>query len=183
MDQKFIAGLESLFIEGFKEDTIELFDHSWRIRTLNEEQSVWKDKHIQLSFQTSFLSAARVPTLSIAIKEIDGRQITDIFGDVYTDADSLPEDMLTDGFARTLEGVSAENLRQFLLKQPSQVIDSLFLAYKKLEDSVSDVFLGVTKEDDFFRGAEAEASEVANEATDDEEDESSANGSESKKAI
>lgn len=165
MDKDFVNGLEKLFNQGFVEKEFEFADHKWKIRTLNDLEKVWADQFIDLGMATSFLSARRVPTLAIAIKAIDGRTIPDLFGTGRKPmTDSLRETIMRDPFRSDDSFLAADNLREFLDKQPTAVIDRLYSFYYQLESSADTTLKTLLKEDEFFRGASEAVSDAPDEA-------------------
>ena len=166
MDKDFVKSLDSLFKQGFVEKEFEFADHKWKMRTLNDLEKVWVDQYVDLNAPISFLSARRVPTLAIAIKTIDGKSIADIFGTKRKKplTDNFGEAMLRDPFRNEDSFLAANNLREFLDKQPTPIIDRLYYFFTTLENDSNTVLKKVLKEDEFFRG-DSEASPIASDET------------------
>lgn len=155
MDKTFVESMKNMFVKGFIEETFKLFDTTWKMRTLNDRESTWRDRFIHLSVSTSFLSERRVPTLAIAIKEINGRPVTEIFrpdsipvGKEATPTENLINNMLGDE-NNTPEFLAAEEVRKFLLDLPSKVSEDLYIKYTEMENKSREVLSGVIAEDNF----------------------------------
>lgn len=172
MEMDLFRRLSTAFNQGFIEKEIDFGGFKWKLRTLNERETVWRDKFVALSAATSFLSAKRVPTLAIAIKAIDGKPLAEILkidGLRVEGQNMLP---VTDEF-NTIEFIAAEMFKKTLEQMPSAVIDELFIAFSALDEESRKVIEGVAKSPDFFRGSE-KGSDSAGEAGSDVKDGSAA---------
>lgn len=141
-----LRGLKQSFEAGFIEDTFDIAGHKWTMRTLNGMESLWRDGFVDLSITASFLSSRRVPTLAIAIKKIDDRNVTDIFisDDISPTSKSTPVESVVKSMSKSrddfksIEFTSAEELKKFIETSiPDKVINDLWAAFNTLEEKES----------------------------------------------
>jgi len=171
-----LKDLGELFLKGFVEDEVEISGFKFKLRTLDEQESIWRDKYTDLSMNTSFLSSRRVPTLAISIREINGKKVKDIV-DISEEEKKKYEDK-EDNYKYLV----AEKVKDFLLEAPPSFIDKLWSKYQELE-SRSSTFLGDIKDPEFFRKEGKGKSPSNDETGSDEANESAPNGGESRQAL
>jgi hypothetical protein len=156
MDFELIKKVESVFNQGFMEETFECAGIKWKIRTLDDQESTWRDRFIALSSSSSFLSEKRVPTLAIAIREIDGKSILEIFH-----VDKKPQSDEEEALIRLIMKAEKFNddpkfeaafaLKNTLDKLPSAAIDVLFAKYIALEEKSNSLLNKIASDPNFFR--------------------------------
>jgi len=175
MDFELIKKVESVFNQGFMEETFECAGIKWKVRTLDDQESIWRDRFIALSSSSSFLSEKRVPTLAIAIREIDGKLVQEIFH-VDKKAQSDEEEALiklimkADKFSDDPKFEAAFALKNTLDKLPVAAIDALFAKYIKLEEKSNDVLTKIASDPNFFRVTSDKGSDVGGKAVCDGQD-------------
>lgn len=167
MDLDFIEKLENLFFKGYLEDEFDLFGHKWKMRTLSEKEAVWRDSYIELSVNSSFLSGKRVPTLAVAIQEIDGKSIVNLFGkSKKKEEEVLLKEMLSSSdFSNDPRFIAASEFKKWLDSMPVPVVDALYTAYSSLEKQSEIVLKTIAQEKDFFRSDQGQESVVPDEVT------------------
>lgn len=186
MEDSVIKGLGELFSKGYIEKEFEVFGYKFKLKTLSEKESIWRDKFVDLTANTSFLSSRRIPTLAIAIKEISDKKVEDIFiedvdsENLKTDKDKLLEALLDSGFSK-IEFDVAKKLLGFLSEAPPKFIDKLWKFYNEIESEAQKSLDSLSDEPNFFRPGGREESSPDDSVGGDEENESSSNGEESKK--
>jgi hypothetical protein len=159
MEKTLLDQLEEVFQKGFIEKDIDLYGKTWTMRTLNDQESVWRDQFIKLVVSSSFISERRVPTLAVAIKKIDGKSILSIFGG----AEERPKMSAQEEMAKAITGITdeipeliaAKKFKIWLDRQPSFVAEALYSKFQELEAEARELVNGVFSGDN-FRGPTAE---------------------------
>jgi len=141
MQKDFVENLKKSYEQGFLEGIVEFGGHTYLMRTLNGIESLWRDRYSMLSVSASFLSSRKIPTLAVAIRKIDGKDVTDIFApDDGDKQDNGTPTFLTAGdIFDTPQLLAAEELRKFLGTLPEKVIDFLFESFNTINNKVEEV--------------------------------------------
>jgi len=127
MDRDFIIGLKKSFESGFVETVVEKYGHKWKLRTLTDREAYIRDKFVPLTTDSTLLSGRKTATLALAIKEIDNRLVSDVFGS--GDGEKSPDlNEVENGIYQI-----AKKLKEFLDDLPSYVIDDLYAEFNLLE--------------------------------------------------
>jgi hypothetical protein len=117
------------------ESTVELFNHTWSLSLLNEEESNWRNGYINTGSKLSTISSFRLPTLAIAIRSIDGFPIYEFFAEEWAATEHMRNvKALIDGKGRyTQKYFAAEHLMGWLSSRFADALEPLHAAYEILE--------------------------------------------------
>jgi hypothetical protein len=118
---------------GFLEKTVDIGEHKFHLRTLNEDDEVWADQFIRAITASSLISSRRAPRLAAAIKSIDGIPLEELFQ--YPDEmDKLVKVEMDNNKVAKKYWLYGQML-QFLTEDSIRVfIAQLFEAFEKLEE-------------------------------------------------
>lgn len=151
--EEILKSFREFYEQGFIEREFEVFGKRWKMRSLNDEEVVWRDKFVPLGLGSDIISAKKVPTLAIAIREIDGVPVSELFKDVVNKRENGSEESsVTEKLARELlnleedrKFIFANELRKYLSKLPAKVINQLYLSYTQIEAEEEKVLVELGK--------------------------------------
>jgi len=132
---------------SFKE--IELGGHKWKLKTLNDGETVWRDKYVQASASYSFVTSQRAPTVAVSLIEIDGVPVRDlVLSDDEKSGDfAAAEDWLRVlGFSSVSERYKvAEKVLEWLQELPTEIVEELYKVCLELERNRREIMEKVLK--------------------------------------
>lgn len=117
------------------ESTFELFDRTWSIRLLTEDESNWRNGYVNTGTKLSTITSYRLPTLAIGIRAIDGIPVYAFFQDEWTATeDGRAAFELIEGKGRfSQKYFAAEHLMEFLADRFPEKMEELWEEWAKLE--------------------------------------------------
>ena len=137
MQKDFIENLRKSYEMGFLEGLVELNGQKYLMRTLNGIESLWRDRYSLISMNASFLSSRKVPTLAVAIRQIDGIPVVDSFApELKEDANQALRTAMTGDVFDTPQFRAADELRKFLEALPEKAIDLLSAGFNEIDNKV-----------------------------------------------
>ena len=134
---KLMADLASEVDKGFIEDTFTVGKFQYKMRLLSDGEVNWKNRFIDgLSSALSLMSQRKSATLAIAIREINGVSVSDIF---KPEEGSKEHDLWKDMSAIERKFAAAKSLYDFISNRPGEFAADLFTEYSKLEERRAEV--------------------------------------------
>lgn len=110
-----------------------LFNFKWEISLLNEEESNWRNAHLNTGNQLATFTSMRLATLAMAIRKINDAPVFAFFeeewGQMTVDQIAALENM--NKFARKY--FAAEHLMEFLSQRFPEGVGDLYDYYQELE--------------------------------------------------
>jgi hypothetical protein len=140
---KLLADLASEIDKGFLEEEFEVAGHKYKIRLLTDGEVNWKNRFIDgLSSALSMMSQRKSATLAIAIREIDGNAVVDIF---RPEEGTKEFDIWKDMTAIERKFAAAKSLYDFLSNRTGDFTGELFTKFAALEERRGEVIQNLKK--------------------------------------
>jgi hypothetical protein len=79
MDNNILNSLKQAIIVQKITADVDVAGHKWSFKSLNEGESVWRDRFINLDSNASFFTSERIATLAISIYAINGVPVEEVF--------------------------------------------------------------------------------------------------------
>ncbi len=134
---------EDLYQIGYIEKEFKVFGRSWKMHSLSDVEQVWRDRFVPMGISSDVLSAKMVPTLAVAIKEIDGLSIQEALKTSQTDSkreEDVSEKILKEVIRLADNDFTyANELRKYLGRLSKQIILKLYECYLEIEREENDV--------------------------------------------
>jgi hypothetical protein len=118
---------------GFLQDTFVVEGKRWTLKTLNEEESTWRDLRTDMTTALALTTSRRAPTLAIATVAVDSKSTVDLFSGAWNDLDKDLRgliEMQHDGEGRRFW--AAEQLLDYLRRLTPSFLNQLQTVYTAL---------------------------------------------------
>lgn len=114
-------------------DVFTVFNHTWEMALLGEEESNWRMSHVVMSNKLSVVASFRLPTLAIGIRKIDGVAILDYFSEDWDAISPDTKQELLNMNPYSQKYFCAEHLMKFLADKYPEGIAELWEKWQILE--------------------------------------------------
>lgn len=116
--------------KGFMSKTVEIQGTKFLLQTPTEDDVIWSDSFIRPATPLSFASSRRAPRLAVALKEINGVKLEDLFS---LDDSAKPEEIerLKDPIARRY-WLQTQLMLYLVDEVPPPLIEKLYSEYESL---------------------------------------------------
>jgi len=120
------------------EETIELGNHKYQMRLLNEAENSWVYSHLELGSQVGMAMSIRLPTLAAGIRAIDGVSKEELLGEDFANLSDAQRVLLLAGGSKKAAFFNSRFLDIISLWNP-KIIQELYTKWMELDARRADV--------------------------------------------
>ena len=132
-----LRDLRADLLKGRIEGTFEFAGRKFRMHTLSDEESVWRDSYVSMSSNMALISSRKCTTVAASISHIDDQSVDELF------ATSMPTDERLKGLLQNSEidrrGFFRERVFEFLSQFDDGIVTEFFKFYNTLEERRNEV--------------------------------------------
>lgn len=116
------------------EDTFSVYDKTWTMKLLNDEEQTWAMSMVNTTNAISTGLSGRLSNLAIGIRAIDGKPVYEYFVEDWEALPKADRDALENMNRYALKYFVAEHLHSVLAPMPPEVITELWESWEKLAE-------------------------------------------------